>query len=79
MFKLKKAGKITRSLRYDLNKITYDFTVEVTNRFKGLDLVNKVPEELWTEVCNILQEAVTKTIPDKNKCKKAKWLSEEVL
>ena len=79
MFKLKKAGKITRSLRYDLNKITYDFTVEVTNRFKGLDLVNKVPEELWTEVCNILQEAVTKTIPDKKKCKKAKWLSEEVL
>ena len=79
MFKLKKAGKITRSLRYDLNKITYDFTVEVTNRFKGLDLVNKVPEELWTEVCNIVQEAVTKTIPDKKKCKKAKWLSEEVL
>ena len=79
MFKLKKVGKITRSLRYDLNKITYDCTVEVTNRFKGLDLVDKVSEELWTEVCNILQEAVTKTIPDKKKCKKAKWLSEEVL
>ena len=63
MLKLKKVGKITRSLRYDLDRITYDCTVEVTNRFKGLDLVDRVPEELWTEVCNILQEAVTKTIP----------------
>ena len=79
MLKLKKVEKITRSLMYDLNKITYDFTVEVTNRFRGLDLVDKVPEELWTEVCTILQEAVTKTIPDKKKCKKAKRLSEEVL
>ena len=65
MFKLKKEGKITRSLRYDLNKITYDCTVEVTNRFKGLDLVDRVPEELWMEVHNIVQEAVTKTIPKK--------------
>ena len=72
-------GKITRSLRYDLNKITYDCTVEVTNRFKGLDLVDRVPEELWTEVCNTVQEAVTKIISKKKKCKKAKWLSEEPL
>ena len=71
--------KTTRSSRYDLNKIPYDYIVEVTNRFKGLDLIDKVPEELWTEVCDIVQEAVIKTIPKKKKCKKAKWLSEEAL
>ena len=62
---LKKVGKITRPFRYDLNQILYDYTVKVTNRFKGLDLVDRVPEELWTEVSNIVQEAVTKTIPRK--------------
>ena len=70
-------GKTTRPFRYDLNQIPYDYTVEVTNRFKGLDLIDRVPEELWTEVCDIVQEAVIKTIPKKMKCKKAKWLSEE--
>ena len=65
-------GKTTRQFRYDLNKITYDYTVEVTNKFKGLDLVDRVPEELWIEICNIVQELVTKTIPKKKKCKKAK-------
>ena len=74
---MKKIGKTTRPFRYDLNQIPYDYTVEVTNRFKGLNLVDKVPEELWTEVCNIVQEAVTKIILKKKKCKKAKWLSEE--
>ena len=69
---LKKVGKTTRPFRYDLNQIPYDYTVEVTNRFKGLDLVDRVPEELWTEVCNTVQKAVTKTIPKKKKCKKAK-------
>jgi len=69
----------SRTFRYDLNQIPYDYTVEVMNRFKGLDLVDRVPEELWTEVHNIVQEAVTKTIPKKKKCKKAKWLSEETL
>ena len=64
---------------YDLNQIPYDYIVEVTNRFKGLDLIDKVPEELWTEVCDIVQEAVIKTIPKKKKCKKAKWLSDEAL
>ena len=68
-----------RSFRYDLNQIPYDYTVEVTNRIKGLDLINRVPEELWTEVCDIVQEAVIKTIPKKKNCKKAKWLSEEAL
>jgi len=77
--KLKKVGKTTRSFRYDLNKIPYDYTVEVTNRFKGLDLINRVPKELYTEVRAIIQKAVIKTIPKKNKCKKAKWLSEEAL
>ena len=67
----------TRPLRDDLNQIPYDYTVEVTNRFKGLDLIDRVPEELWTEVHNIVQEAVTKTIPKKKKCKKATWLSEK--
>ena len=70
-FKLKKVGKPTRPLRYDLNQIPYDSTVEVTNRFKGLDLVDRVPKELCTEVCNIVQEAMTKTIPKKKKCNKA--------
>ena len=70
-----------RPFRYDLNQIPYDYTVEVRNRFKGLDLIDRVPEELRTivEVCNILKEVVTKTIPKKRKCKKAKWLSEEAL
>ena len=77
--KLNKVGKTTRPFRYDLNQIPYDYTVEVTNRFKGLDLIHRVPEELWMEVCDIVQEAVIKTIPKKKKCKKAKWLSEEVL
>ena len=76
---MKKVGKTTRPFRYDLNQIPYDYTVEVRNRFKGLDLTDRVPEELWTEVCEIVQEAVIKTIPKKTKCKKAKWLSEEVL
>ena len=77
--KVKKVGKTTRPLRYDLNQIIYDYTVEVMNRFKGLDLVDRIPEELWTKVCNFIQEVVTKTIPKKKKCKKAKWLSEEHL
>ena len=69
---MKKVEKTTRPFRYDLNRISYDYTVEVTNKFKGLDLVDRVSEELWTEVCNVVQEAVTKTIPKKKKCKKAK-------
>ena len=77
--KLKKGGKITRPLRYDLNKTLYDYTVEVMNRFKGWDLVGRVPEELWTEVCNSVQEVVTKIIPKERKCKKAKWLSKKIL
>ena len=76
--KLKKVGKTTKPFRYDLNQIPYNYTVEVRNRFKGLDLIDKVPEELWTELCDIVQEAVIKTIPKKKKCKKAKWLSEEL-
>ena len=76
---MKKVGKTTRPFRYDLNQISYDYTVEVTNRFKGLDLTNRGPEELQTEVRDIVQEAVIKTIPKKTKCKKAKWLSEEDL
>ena len=76
---MKKVRKTTRPFRYDLNQIPYDYTVEVTNRFKGLDLIDRVPEELWTKVCNTMQEAVIKTIPKKKKCKKAKWLSEEAL
>ena len=74
--KLKKGGETARPFRYDLNQIPYDYTVEVTNRFKGLDLI-KCLEELWMEVPGIVQEAVIKTIPKKKKCKKAKWLSEE--
>ena len=76
--KLKKVGKTSRPFRYDLNQIQYDYTVEMTNRFKGLDLI-RVPEELWMEVCDTVQEAVIKTIPKKKKCKKAKWLSEGAL
>ena len=68
-----------RSFRYDLSQIPYDYTVEVTNRFKGLDFMDRVPEELWTEVHDIVQEMETKTIPKKKKCKKAKWLFEEAL
>ena len=78
-FKLKKVGKTIRPFKYDLNQIPYNYTVEVRNRFKGLDLINRVPEELWTEIHDIVQEAVIKTIPKKKKCKKAKWLSEEAL
>ena len=77
--KLKKVGKTTRPFRYDLNQTPYEYMVEMTNRFKGLDLVNRLPEEIRTEVHNIVQKAVTKTIPKKKKCKKAKWLSEETL
>ena len=72
--KLKKVVKTTRSSRYDLNKIPYDYIVEVTNRFKGLDLIDKVPEELWTEVCDTVQQAAIKTIPRKKKCKKGKMV-----
>ena len=76
---MKKVGKTTRPFTYDLNQIRYDYIVEMTNRFKGLDLIDRVPEELWTEVRDIVQEAVIKTIPKTKKCKKAKWLSEEAL
>ena len=72
-------GKTTRPFRYELNQIPYDYTVEVTNRFKGLYLIDRVPKELWTETCDIVQETGIKTIPKKKKCKKAKWLSEEAL
>ena len=75
--KLKKVGKTTRPFRYDLNQIPYDYTEEVTNRFSGVDLIDRVPEELWMEVHDIVQEAVIKTIHKKKKCKKAKWLSGE--
>ena len=77
--KLKKVGKTTRPFRYDLNQIPYDYTVEMRNRFKGLDLIYRVPDELWVEVHDIAQEAGINTIPKKKKCKKAKWLSEETL
>ena len=76
---LKKVGKTTRPFRYDLNQIPYNYAVEVTNRLKRLELIDRVAEELWTEVHDIIQEAVIKTIPKKKKCKKAKWLSEEGL
>ena len=76
---MKEVKKPTRQFRYDLNQILYDYTVEVTNRFKGLDLIDTMPEELWTEVHDIVQEAVFKTIPKKKECKKAKQLSEEAL
>ena len=77
--KSKKVGKTTRPFRYGLNQIPYDYTVEVRNRFKGLDLIDRVPDELWTEVHDIVQETGSKTIPKKKKCKKAKWLSEVAL
>ena len=76
---MKKVEKTTGPLRYDLNQIPYDYTVEVRNRFKGLDLIDRLPEELWTELHNMVQEVVSKTIPKKKKCKKATWLSEEAL
>ena len=76
---MKKVGKTTRPFRYDLNQIPYKYTVEVTNRFKGLGLINIVPEELWIEFHDIVQEEVIKTIPKRKGCKKAKWLSEEAL
>ena len=76
---MKKVGKTTRPFRYDLNQIPYDNTVEVRNRFKGLDLIDRVPDELWTEVYDTVQETGIKTIPKKKKCKKAKWLSDEAL
>ena len=77
--KLKKVGKTARPFRYDLNQIPYDYTVEVRNRFKGLDLTDRVPDELWTEVDDSVHETGIKTIPMEKKCKKAKWLSEEAL
>ena len=76
---MKKVGKTTRPFRYDLNQIPYDYTVEVRHRFKGLDLIDRVPDDLWTELHDIVQETGIKTIPKKKKCKKAKWLSEEAL
>ena len=77
--KLKKVAKITRPFRYDLKQIPYDYTVEVRHRFKGLDLIDRVPDELQTEVSDIVQETGIKTIPKEEKCNKAKWLSEEAL
>ena len=77
--KLKKVGKTTRPFRYDLNQIPYDYTVEVRNRFQSLDLIDRVPDELWNKVCGIVQETGIKTIPMEKKCKKAKWLSGEGL
>ena len=76
---MKKVGKTTRPFRYDLNQIPYDYTVEVRNRFKGLDLIDTVPDELWNDVCDIVQETGIKTIPMEKKCKKAKWPSGEAL
>ena len=76
---MKKVGKTTRPFPYDLNQIPYDYRVEVRNRFKGLDLIDRVPDEIWTEVHDIVQETGIKTIPMEKKCKKEKWLSEEAL
>ena len=76
---MKKVGKTTRPFRYDLNQIPYDYTVEVRNRFKGLDLIYRVPDELWNEVHDTVQETGIKTIPMEKKCKKAKWLSGQAL
>ena len=76
---MKKVGKTTRPFRYDLNQIPYDYTVQVRNRFKGLDLIDRVPDELWNEVLDIVQETGIKTIPMEKKCKKAKWLFREAL
>ena len=77
--KLKKVGKTTRPFRYDLNQIPYNYTVEVTNRFKGLGLTDRVPEELWMEVHDVYKRQGLRPSPRKKKCKKAKWLSEEAL
>ena len=77
--KLKKVWKTTRLFRYDLNQIPYDYTLEMRNRFKGLDLIDRVPDKLWMEVHDIVQEMGIKTIPKRKKCRKAKWLSEEAL
>ena len=77
--KWKEVGKTTRQFRHELKQIPYNYTVELTNRFKGLDLINRVPEELWMEVRDSVQEAVVKIIPKKKKCKNTKWLSEEAL
>ena len=79
VIKSKKVEKITRPFRYELNQIPYDYTVEMRNRFKGLDLIDRVPEELWMEVCDIVQEAMIKTILKKKTCKKVKCLSKEAL
>ena len=79
LLKLKKVGKTARPFRYDLNQIPYEYTVEVRNRFKGLDLINRLPDELWNEVPDIVQETRIKNIPLEKKCKKAKWLSGEAL
>ena len=76
---MNKVGETTRPFRYDLNQIPYEYTVEMKNRFKGLDLIDRVPDELWMDVHDIVQETGIKTIPKKKKCKKAKWLSEEAL
>ena len=76
---MKTVGRTTRPFRYDLNQIPYDYAVEVRNRFKGLDLIDRVPDEIWNEVRDTVQETGIKTIPKKKKCKKAKWLSEEAL
>ena len=76
---MKKVGKTTRPFRYDLNQVPYDYTVEVRNRFKGLDLIDRVPDELWNEVRDIVQETGIQTVTKKKKCKQAKWLSEEAL
>ena len=76
---MKKVGKTTKPFRYDLNQILYDYTVKVRNRFKGLNLLDRVPGNLWMEVCDTVQEAVIKIIPKKKKQKKAQWLSEEAL
>ena len=76
---MKKTGETARPLRYDLNQMPYDYTVEVRNRFKGLDLIDRVPDELWTEVRDVVQETGIKIIPMEKKCKKAKWLSGEAL
>ena len=76
---MKKVGKTTRPFRYELNQIPYVYTVEVTNRFRGLELINRVPDELWMEVCDIVQETGIKNSPKEKKCKKAKWLSGEAL
>ena len=77
--KLKKIGKTTRPFRYDLNQLLYNYAVEVRNRFKGLDLIDRVPDELWMDIHDTVQETGIETIPKKKKCRKAKWLSEEAL